>query len=145
MAIYRTYKNYQVKQENQELQVKRQPNISPIQFNKDTFDLELPSKDPFLGNNWTAEVKQENNVSQQKQKIEIKKEEIKPVAKKWPQIEYFGFVKNREKSNPLCLLKIDGHQIHISKGQSHNGVVVVSAFKDSVYVVFDGEKKVVKK
>lgn len=147
MAIYRTYNYFQIKQENEELIVVNTPSISPIQFNKDTFELELPDKDPFLESGWTPSIKTENSSSTNSEKnLNLEKKEIvKPVEKVWPKIEYFGFVKNRNKNNPLCLLKIDGRQIQLSKGQKHDGVLIANTFRDSVLIVFEGSQKMVKK
>ena len=69
----------------------------------------------------------------------------KPIAKAWPQVEYFGFVKNRNQNSTLCLLKIDGKQIQLSKGEKYNGIFVQNAFKDSVQLIFEGELKTVRK
>lgn len=144
VAIYRTYKNYRVKQENESTKTLHSPHFSPVQFNKDTFELVLPSKDPFLAVGWmpTQDV---NLMQEPKSKTEIKKEEPKPLEKTWPQIEYFGFVKNRDKNSTLCLLKIDGRQIHISKGQKHNGILVLNTYRDSVQVFLDGESRIIRR
>jgi len=147
IAIYRTYNNYQTKQENEELAIVNTPSISPIQFNKDTFELELPDKDPFLESGWTPTIKIENsssNNSTNNLNI-VKKEIVKPTEKVWPKIEYFGFVKNRNKNSTLCLLKIDGQLMQLSKGQNEKGILVNNVYKDSVLVVFDGERKTVRK
>ena len=145
IAIYRTFKNQQIKEENESFKVVSVPPISPIQFNKDTFELELPSHDPFLSTSWTPSEKFENqNPSDKIQKVEPV-EIVKPIEKVWPKIEYFGFVKNRNKNSTLCLLKINGRQIQLSKGQKHEGVFVANTFRDSVLVVYDGANKMIRK
>jgi len=145
IAIYRTWKNFQVKQENEEFEVINAPSFSPVQFNKDTFELLLPSSDPFLSAGWKASEKTETSVEHEDPKNTIKKEIPLPVQKVWPQIQYFGFVKNRDKNSTLCLLKIDGRQVQLSKGQKHNGLIVMNTYRDSVLVVYEGETKIVRK
>jgi len=145
IAIYRTWKNFQVKQENEEFEVINAPSFSPVQFNKDTFELLLPTADPFLSAGWKPSEKIETSLEQEDSRNVIKKEILTPVQKFWPQIQYFGFVKNRQKNSTLCLLKIDGHQVQLSKGQKHEGLMVLNTYRDSVMVVFDGETKIFRK
>lgn len=147
VAIYRTYNNYQVKSENEEIQSQSISSFSPIAFNKDTFDLILPNQDPFLrsgyhfirdnGNNDGSQ--NGNNNTSHVVKV---KEPVVPVApKKWPSIEYFGFILNRDQDKTLCMLKIDGKSIKLPEGDSEYGIYFTSVFRDSVYIVFEGEEK----
>jgi hypothetical protein len=145
VAIYRTWKNYEVKEELQAENVINTPAISPMQFRKDTFELVLPDTDPFLQKAWIPQVQQDVSREQPTAPRIEKKEPVIPVQKKWPQVEYFGFVKNRNQNSTLCLLKIDGRQIQLSKGERHDGVLVQNAFKDSVQLIFEGEIKTVRK
>jgi len=144
IAMYRTWQNYQVEEQTASTEIVSMPSISPMKFGKDTFQLELPDQDPFLQSSWTPVV--QNNVSKNEPpKTDVKKEVEKPVVKAWPRIEYFGFVKNRNQNSTLCLLKIDGKQIQLNKGQQYNGLIVQNAFKDSVCVMFEGELKTIRK
>lgn len=145
IAIYRTYRNYQVKEENASTEIVSAPSISPIQFGKDTFDLELPDHDPFLKNSWTPIAQNEAPVQNDKPKNNIQKVVEKPAPKNWPQIEYFGFVKNRNQNSTLCLLKIDGRQVQLSKGEKYNSLIVQNVFKDSIQIIFEGDFKTIKK
>lgn len=145
IAIYRTYQNYRVKEENASQEIVSAPSISPIQFGKDTFELELPDHDPFLQKAWVPKVQNDLSSSADKPKTVIQKVIEKPVPKSWPQIEYFGFVKNRNQNSTLCLMKIDGRQVQLSKGEKYNSLIVQNIFKDSVQVLFEGEQKTIRK
>jgi len=145
IAIYRTWKNYEVNEELATEKVISTPSISPMQFRKDTFDLVLPDNDPFLQKGWTPLVQNDMPQREDDGHDRIKKEIVAPVEKKWPQVEYFGYVKNRNQNSTLCLLKIDGRQIQLSKGEKYNGLVVQNTFKDSVQLFFEGDLKTVRK
>lgn len=145
IAIYRTYKNYQVKEENESNEIVSAPSISPIQFGKDTFELELPDHDPFLQRAWTPIAQNDAPLQNDKPKVDIPKIVEKPAPKNWPQIEYFGFVKNRNQNSTLCLLKVDGRQVQLSKGEKYNSLIVQNVFKDSVQIIFEGVLKTIRK
>lgn len=145
IAIYRTWKNYEAKAENNETALISTPAVSPMQFRKDTFELVLPEYDPFLQKSWTPSVQNESPVADVKQNQVVKKDPVVPVVKTWPQIDYFGFVKNRNQNSTLCLLKIDGRQVQLSKGEKYNGLLVQNTYRDSVQLVFEGETKTVRK
>lgn len=145
VAIYRTYKNYQVKAENESSETLSVPSISPIQFGKDSFELELPDHDPFLHNAWTPVAQNESSNQNDPKKEVIQKVIEKPIPIQWPQIEYFGFVKNRNKNSTLCLMKVNGRQVQLSKGDQHEGIHVGQTYKDSVLVIFQGEPKTIRR
>jgi hypothetical protein len=142
VAIYRTWKNHQIKEENETVEIVSVPPISPMQFQKDSFELILPERDPFLNTTWKPV---SENIQPEKQEIKkqnpVVKEIEKPFTTVWPKIEYFGFVKNREKNSTLCLLKIDGKQVRIGNGDVYEKIRIVNAFRDSVIVNFSGEAK----
>ena len=144
--IYRGYMNYQTEQLLEESnQTYNQSNFSPLMFNKDSFELDLPEVDPFLkkSGKWSATSANNSNTSASTNPIMVKKD-VKPIVKEvksWPKVSYLGFVKNLNKQTPLCLLKINGQMIKLSKGQEQGGIFVSTVFKDSVYLVFQGEER----
>lgn len=145
VAIYRTWKNREIKEEMEEGNAISSTPVSPIQFRKDTFELELPDTDPFLHRGWSAPVQSEPVERVEKGGTATKKNPPEPVIIPWPSIEYFGFVRNRDQNRMLCLLEVDGRQVKLSKGETYNGLYVQSAFKDSVRVTFQGDSKTIRK
>ena len=146
--IYRTYMNYQVKQELDESeQVYNVPSFSPVMFNKDTFELELPDLDPFLkrhtsgfsNNSNHSEITQHTTTSNKKRNVPVEK--VEPLVKSWPQIKYFGFIKNHDKEDALCLIQINGRNSKVTKGDNLSGVFISKVYRDSVLLVYEGEEK----
>ena len=144
--IYRGYMNYQTEQLLEENnQSYNQSNFSPLMFNKDSFELDLPDVDPFLKKSakWSSTNSNSTNNTISSNPIKVKKD-VKPIVKEvksWPKVSYLGFVKNLDKQTPLCLLKINGQMIKLSKGQEQGGIYVSTVFRDSVYLVFQGEER----
>jgi hypothetical protein len=150
--IYRTYENYQVKEEMASSDPGYQaPSFSPLMFNKDSFDLELPEIDPFLkrptkktSSYSVSTGVAQNSVSPSKNKKKPPKVEVTESVQ-WPSIKYFGFVKNRNKENELCLVQINGRNHKLSKGDRFAEVLISSVYRDSILVVYGGEKKTIRK
>jgi len=87
---------------------------------------------------------QDNSEVKHKTKNKLRKKNPKPELNKvqpWPQISYFGFVKNHGKSTALCLLQINGRTSKVSQGNQSGGVYVSTVFKDSVHLVYAGEER----
>ena len=145
VIFYRTYQNYQIESDNELVQDKSYTSSIPITFNKDTFDLILPNDDPFLRNlssfrrEHVNESSNSNNSTQQT--TIVVKEEVPEPNKPWPTIEYFGFVKNRDQDKTLCMLKVNGRNLQLAKGEFKNDVYISSVFRDSVHIVFEGEER----
>jgi len=133
------FANKQMEEELQQLNQTNQLSSAPLIFNKDTFELELPRWDPFLEGEASSGVfgsAQTPVVANDKKPDKVKPE---PVVTKWPDIQYFGFVKNRNQDKTLCLLRINGHNHKVSKGDTFNDLVIVAVHHDSVRVCFSGE------
>lgn len=145
VAIYRTWKNYEVKTESETNTVVNMPPVSPLQFQKDSFELILPESDPFLKEGWTPVVAVNVVKTEKPERSEEPTVVVAPQPKIWPRVEYYGFVKNRNQNSTLCLLKIDGRQLQLSQGEKHDGLLVLKTFRDSVQLLFEGEQKTVRK
>lgn len=145
IAIYRTWSNYQAEEVIAQESQFDPMTISPIQFRKDTFELNLPDYDPFLQKRWTpAMTNQPNPTPPPTTNSTIKKPDPPPVTP-WPTIQYFGFVKNRNQNSTLCLLSIDGKMMQLSKGQKYQDLLVENVFKDSIKLRYMNEIKTVRK
>ena len=145
VAIYRTYMNYSVDEE-QLISESNSFKITPVNaYIKDSFELELPVRDPFLKSEWKSVVEiQINNTNSNQKKSE---EKIKPVPQeiKWPEIKYFGFVKNRQTNSTRCLVQIDNSTTQINKGEIFNEVKIIEPWHDSVLVQFKNEKRIIRR
>ncbi len=111
-------------------------------YDKDTFKLKLVAKDPFLGGKRFI-TKTNSNLKPNLQP-QLKAPSILKI-KKWPNIAYFGYVKNRTKGKQACLVQINSHTSKMFLGSIHNEVILKSIFKDSIRVVFQGEVKTIVK
>lgn len=104
----------------------------------DTFSISANYRDPFLGKTET--------------KVESNRPKTTPVPKKvvellkWPAITYGGMIKNR-KSNAaqLCMVVINGQSNFMKEGDIIADVQLKKVYKDSVEVVFQKDKKMIKK
>ena len=146
--IYRTVENYQVKTESQNEQIKSNTSFAPVMFNKDTFLLDLPLDDPFLrnGNQWRqSNTNASHPPTNQNPKNSHAVKTAPPVIKetKWPPIQYFGFILNREEDHQLCILNIADKNYRLSIGESKDQVTVVRAYSDSIILSFQNKMKTV--
>ena len=124
-------------------------NFMPVNYRKDTFNLEFPINDPFAGT--YAFTKQNPNPMQQSNQnpalTKFQQGIIKPppVPIKWPEVKYLGFVKNTSKTNPLCLLSFDGGLVKKTKMQSHQNILIMAVYRDSVILKLKDSFKTVLK
>ena len=145
--IYRTYQSHATEELIAEAESGYSNlNFSPMMFNKDSFELELPDVDPFLkkqskSSNHTGSSSQNvsNNYNSNKTKVN---KIVQPIVNKsWPQIKYMGFVKNRDQDKTLCLLQINNKMSKVGKGEQKSGVYVSNVYRDSVHLVYSGEER----
>ena len=66
-------------------------------------------------------------------------------SKNWPSITYEGMIKNQTSSRQLALLIINGESHFMKIDDQINGVEVLKIYKDSVQVVFEKIKRMIKK
>jgi len=122
--------------------------ITPLmkQYNKDTFELKLTTKDPFLGGK-NFKVKSNSNLKTNLQPSLHSKNKVTPVVskKRWPNIAYFGYVKNRTKGKQACLVQINGSTSKMFLNSKNNEVVLNAIYKDSIKVGFNDEVKIIVK
>lgn len=145
--IYRTYQNHV----SEELIAEAESgytnlSFSPMMFNKDSFELELPDIDPFLKKqsksvNHTSSSSQNVTSNQYANKTKVNKVVQPVVQKTWPQIKYMGFVKNRDQDKTLCLIQINNRMSKVGKGEEKSGVYVSNVYRDSVHLVYSGEER----
>ncbi len=110
---------------------------------KDTFLLELINKAPFK----TSKIVRKK-VAQTKPKVAVIKKKVKPVKKSnlvWPTISYHGFVKGKNKSTRLILLKINKRLYRKRENETIDNLTLIKAYSDSLIVSFNRTKKTIQK
>lgn len=110
-----------------------------IKFSKDTFNLDLKvlKRDPFLNKLYSQPLPRKNKTPK-KHKTPVKS----ALKKKWPKIEYLGYVKSEVSSSPLVLLRINNKLKRFRKGSvSSSGLIVKTIFKDSITIKYGNELK----
>lgn len=109
---------------------------------KDTFLLEPLAKDPFL-NKVFSKPKQPTQIVTTSPKI---KTEPKPKeAILFPSVQYFGYIKSKDKKEELILVKINNRLERVRLNSTIDGLVIKKIYKDSVTVFFNNETRSFKK
>lgn len=121
----------------------------PKTYAKDTFELSLTTKDPFLGGkSYTAAVnylpKQSANTNGGYRPTKLFPTNVIKTTV-WPKISYYGYVKNRTKGKQACLIQINTRTNKMFLGDKKNDITLTAIFKDSVIVQFGKEIKTIKK
>lgn len=108
----------------------------------DTFSIVADYRDPFMGK-LAVENRPKTVVTVQPRITEPKPQS--PVKIAWPSIGYSGMIKNQKSALQLALLQVDGKSHTLKAGQSVEGVQLVKIFRDSVEVIFQNEKRTIRK
>ncbi|MBQ4821398.1 hypothetical protein [Aquimarina sp. MMG016] len=103
---------------------------------KDTFNLSIPKRDPFLGK--STGVKKKVVASSKPRKVSRPK--VSQI-KNWPRIEYLGFVKSSKSTSRLGLLRINGVLKRVRNGSQVGDVSVKIINENYISVVFQREVK----
>ena len=104
---------------------------------RDTFDLQANYRDPF-GETKKKAVVVGDDVAPPRQRTP------KPLPPQivWPPIEYFGLVKKTHSKAPLAILKVDGIQLMLRRGEEmFNEIVLKEIGRDSIQIVYKREKR----
>ncbi|MBI2269772.1 MAG: hypothetical protein HYU69_05370 [Bacteroidetes bacterium] len=104
----------------------------------DTFSIKADYRDPFLDKLMGGE--------QPKSASAIKTPPVKvqPLTT-WPQVAYFGIIKNQTGNKQLALLQINGKQSRMQLNQMAGDITLMKITKDSVQVKFGKEMKYVRR
>lgn len=131
--------------------IQEQFNANPSigEHKKDTFNLTLINRDPFLN-------KQNNNKPLAVQRNIVEKNlNVRPKVKTpiiikekpviiWPVISYYGYIKSKIKADELIMVKVDSRLYKIRKNDEVDNVIIKKIYKDSIEVIFNKEKKIIK-
>ncbi|UII80130.1 hypothetical protein [Flagellimonas sp. CMM7] len=128
---------------------KKTASINPIsydspmpEFKKDTFELSMLQRDPFLD----AVIKRKSQTSNQKP-VKIEKTSKPKQGKKsninWPKLQYFGYLKGDSQSARLAVIKIDNKLHRLREKKAVEDIQVLKIYKDSVLLKKYGKTKMV--
>lgn len=107
---------------------------------KDTFVLEPINRDPFLDKTLISN-KETSVIKTVRSKIS-KPTTVKPVDKRpFPIINYYGYIKSKQKKDELILLKINGKLKRLRVDETFEGLKIKKVFNDSIVIVANGETK----
>ncbi|WP_136464887.1 hypothetical protein [Flagellimonas onchidii] len=113
-------------------------------FKKDTFELAVLDRDPFL------DVMANRKTTIPKTLPKTSKKNIAPVRRKesnvnWPKLQYFGYLKGDSQSGKLAIIKIDNKLHRVREKKSVEDVQVLKIYKDSVLLKRNGMIKILEK
>lgn len=109
---------------------------------KDTFLLEPLAKDPFLNKVFSKPKQPTQRISTSpKIKTEPKPKEVIL----FPSVQYFGYIKSKDKKEELILVKINNRLERVRLNSTIDGLVIKKIYKDSVTVFFNNETRSFKK
>ena len=124
--------------------VMNRPVFAPEQIDltslNDTFSIHSNYRDPFLGKGIEKHIKTLGAVPA-----------IKPIEKttvatlKWPAVSFHGLIRNQKSNKQIALVQIEGHTYNMTPGDIQSGIELKRCFKDSVQLLFNMEKRTVKK
>ncbi|MFM9987832.1 hypothetical protein [Flavobacterium sp.] len=141
---YKTVNQYFFSKEQTISNVPSNMRFNFSQFKKDTFNLEEIERDPFLNK---SSITPDNSTVE---KVYLKPKVInKPIVKpkliiNWPLVSYYGYIKSKDKTEELILVKIDNKLHKLRKNESVDGVIIKKVFNDSIEVFFNKERKIIR-
>jgi hypothetical protein len=120
-------------------QVNSELNVN--QINKDTFQLEKITRDPFLNiQDRVVELKPKKYFPKVKAIVIPKPIEIK----NWPFVAYYGYIKSKGKDKELVLVKINKKLYKLRKEDQVEEVTVKKIYGDSIELAFNKERKIIR-
>ncbi|MFD2561880.1 hypothetical protein [Aquimarina rubra] len=104
---------------------------------KDTFNLNIPTRDPFLGKTIS---KRKSVVSAPSRPQKVSRPKM-PVSKNWPRIEYLGFIKSKESTSRLGLLRVNGTLKRVRNGAKIQDIIIKNISEDMISIQFGKDTK----
>lgn len=113
-------------------------NKTSINIEKTSFKIKNLDRDPFL-----------NKMVSKKTKKKHKKIVKKAIVSKnitWPRISYLGFIKNKNTTKKLAILKVNGSIKNIKEATFFNeNIYIRKIYKDSIILQLNKQLKTIKK
>ncbi len=143
-VAYKHIYKYFVSNETTILQSEKDQEMLFSKIEKENFLLDNIARDPFLNNkNITDKDLFKPEVVVQKP-ITIKKPEVFKPEIICPKIEYYGYIKSSNKNEELILIKISDNLYKSRKKAILEDVFLEQIYNDSIVVVFNKKRKVVR-
>lgn len=111
-------------------------------ISKDTFNLQPLTKDPFLNKIVTQPKVQSSPVP--KTPV-VKKEPILKSPIPFPAVQYYGYIKSKDKKDELILVKINNSLERVRLNDNIDGLIIKKIYKDSIVVHYNKETRSFKK
>lgn len=109
---------------------------------KDTFLLEPLTKDPFL-NKVFSKPKAQTQIVRTPPKVIVEPKSNEEIF--FPMVQYFGYIKSKDKKEELILVKINNRLEHVRLNSNIEGLVIKKIYKDSISVYFNNETRTFRK
>lgn len=114
---------------------------------RDTFNLSLLKRDPFLGNHMTSNIARsiphfEKEVKSKPSKISVKNNST---SKFIPTIQYYGIIKSSSKKDELVIIKINNTLQKLRPNSEYEGVKIKKIYKDSILISFNNNLMFIKR
>ncbi len=119
------------------------PRIVKVDRDTNRYVLNLDYPNPFKAEQRNKTVKTSKPGTVNKSKAKVNKVTVRKAPVRWPSIIYQGEI-SRE-GQALCLLSINSKIQFVEPGEEINGLKLLAAYPDSVYLEFQKEKKYFKK
>ncbi len=145
-VAYKSVHRYFFSDTNGKIEFANANKINFYHINKDTFNLKIINRDPFL-NKESEVVKVIPPSSNIRKSIIISKPKIIKITEvvKWPTLSYYGYLKSKEKTEELILVKINNQLYKLRRNTTINGLVINKVYNDSIEVTFNKIKKIIYK
>lgn len=125
IAGYRFLGTKELKNQESEIPVFIQDETSMVE-KKHPFHFTLAKRDPFLDVFFSTK--------SSKPLASKKPSNIKKHNTSWPDINFYGFVKNENNENALVLIKLGGEMRRVREGDTHENFIIHTIYKDSIIV-----------
>ncbi len=112
------------------------------QIKKNAFQLENIQRDPFL-NKREEPLPQNVVVRHVSPRIINKPVVVSKPAVQWPAVHYYGYIKSKDKTEELILVKINNQLHKLRKNDQVDGLVIKKVYSDSIEVYFNKEKRII--
>lgn len=113
------------------------PNLN-YNIERDTFKLVLNNRDPFKASKPLKNTKRAIAPT-------VKKTPIKKTNITWPKIAYFGFVKGKQNSTKLALIKINNKLYRKREREKTASITIKKVYSDSISLTFNNDTKIFKR
>jgi hypothetical protein len=142
---YKTINQYFFSKEQTMSNVQSNTVFNFSKIKKDTFNLETIQRDPFLNKSSIAQYQNPVVKKMYSQPKVVSKTIIqaKPIIN-WPSVSYYGYIKSKDKTEELILVKIDNDLHKLRKNAIVDGLIIKKVFNDSIEVLFNKEKRVIR-